>query len=107
VPDQFRGLLDRNILTALAVIGIVVFFAVAAVAAVTGHYDSASVRAFIDDMKYVAGLLGLGAAVGRGVIAAGQRVADGHTEAAIVHLAGSDNLPGASTGLVPDGADQT
>jgi hypothetical protein len=105
VPDQFRGLLDRNLLTALAVTAIGIFLAVASLAAVTGHYDSTSVRAFIDDMKYVAGLLGLGAAVGRGVIAAGQRVADGHTEAAIVHLAGSDDLPGATTGLKPEGAD--
>lgn len=105
MPDQLRGLLDRNLLTALAVIAIVIFLLAASIAAVTGHYDSASVRAFVDDMKYVAGLLGLGAAVGRGVIAAGQRVADGHTEAAIVHLAGSENLPGASTGAVPDGAD--
>src|SRR4051812_28507671 len=84
MPKQLSGLLDRNVLTILAVAAIVIFILTAAIAAVTGHYDSASVRAFVDDMKYVAGLLGLGAAVGRGVVAAGQRVADGATEAALV-----------------------
>lgn len=59
--------LDRNVLTALAVVSIAIVLIVAAVAAVTGHYDSASVRAFIDDLKYLAAALGLGAAIGRGL----------------------------------------
>jgi hypothetical protein len=61
-----KTLLDKNIVTifALSLIGL---------AAVTGHYDSASVRAFVDDMKWIAGLLGAGVAVGRGLLGAGDR----------------------------------
>jgi hypothetical protein len=81
---QLSGLLDRNVLTILAIAAIVVVFLVAAVAAITGNYDSASVRAFIDDIKYLAAALGAGVAVARGLIAAGQRIGDGATEAALV-----------------------
>jgi hypothetical protein len=84
VPDQLRGLLDRNVLTMLAIGAIVVVLLVSFVAAITGHYDSASVRAFIDDIKYLAALLGAGVAIGRGLIAAAQRIGDGATEAALV-----------------------
>jgi hypothetical protein len=105
MPAQLRGLLDRNVLTGLAVALIVAVVLISFTAAVTGHYDSASVRAWIDDLKWIAGLLGAGTALGRGLVAAGQRVADGHTEAAIVHLANTESLPGESTGLKPDGAD--
>lgn len=83
MPDKLRSLLDRNLLTGLALAAITLVFVVAALAAVTGHYDSASVRAFIDDIKYVAAALGVGAAVGRGLIAAGQRIGDGQTEAVL------------------------
>jgi hypothetical protein len=71
MPKQLSGLLDRNVLTILAVAAIVVVLLVAAVAAITGNYDSASVRAFIDDIKYLAAALGAGVAVARGLIAAG------------------------------------
>jgi hypothetical protein len=81
MSDKIRSLIDRNLLTGLALAAITFVFVVAAVAAVTGHYDSASVRAFIDDIKYVAAALGVGTAVGRGLIAAGQRIGDGQTEA--------------------------
>jgi hypothetical protein len=87
VPDQLRGLLDRNVLTMLAIGLLVAFILVSFVAAVTGHYDSASVRAWIDDIKWVAALLGTGTAIGRGLIAAAQRLGDGATEAALVSAA--------------------
>lgn len=109
MPEQLRGLLDRNVLTILAVTAVTVVVLVAAVAAVTGHYDSASVRAFLDDMKYLAGLLGAGVAVGRGLTAAGQRISDGQVHAAAATVAasaaGDEDLPGRSTGLRPTGAD--
>jgi hypothetical protein len=87
MPKQLSGLLDRNVLTILAVAAIVVVLLVAAVAAITGNYDSASVRAFIDDIKYLAAALGAGVAVARGLIAAAQRIGDGATEAALVSAA--------------------
>jgi drug/metabolite transporter (DMT)-like permease len=81
MPDKLRGLMDRNILTAIAAIAAVACLLIAFGAAVTGHYDSASVRAFIDDIKWIAGVGLFGTAIGRGLLAAGQRIGDGHTEA--------------------------
>jgi small-conductance mechanosensitive channel len=96
---KLRGLLDRNVLTALAIGLIVAFILISFIAALTGHYDSASVRAWIDDVKWVAALLGGGTAIARGLIAAGQRVADGTTEAALVV---ASPVPTASTAPPPE-----
>jgi hypothetical protein len=87
MKQHLRGLLDRNILTMLAIGLIVAFILISFVAALTGHYDSASVRAWIDDIKWVAALLGGGTAIARGLIAGAQRLGDGATEAALVSAA--------------------
>jgi hypothetical protein len=70
--DWFKGLLEKNVLTAIVVVLAALLVVVAAVAAITGNYDSESVRAFVDDIKYIVGILGAGVAVGRGIRSAGE-----------------------------------
>lgn len=77
--EQLKELFDKNLLTIVALSLIAVTFTVAAVAAITGNYDSASVRLFVDDIKWIAGLLGAGVAVARGVRAAGDRAVQAQT----------------------------
>lgn len=74
-----KNLLDKNIVTIVALGLICTVVLVAAVAAITGHYNSGNVRAFVDDMKWIAGLLGAGVAVARGVRAAGDRAVQAQT----------------------------
>lgn len=68
-----KNLLNKNVLTVIALAVVVLVVLIALVAAITGNYDSASVRALIDDLKYLAAALGGGVAVARGLIAAAER----------------------------------
>lgn len=81
-PSQLRGLLAPSPMTSIALGLIGLFLLVSFGAAVTGHYDSPSVRSWLDDIKYLAGLVGGGVAIARGLLALGDRQADGAVVAA-------------------------
>jgi hypothetical protein len=87
MPKQLSGLLDRNVLTILAIGLIVAFILISFIAAITGHYDSASVRAFIDDIKYLAAAARRRRRRRARPHRRRQRIGDGATEAALVSAA--------------------
>ncbi len=73
-------LLDKNILTIAAVGLLALVVLIAVVAAITGNYDSESVRALVDDLKYIAAALTAAVALARGIKAAGEAKAHINTD---------------------------
>lgn len=86
-------------ITVLAVATVLILVLGGLVNVIAGHE---TFRAFLDDLKWVAGALGAGAGLGRGLLAAGGQVADAHVHAAALSAVGAGRSEGEKAdGFVP------